>query len=93
MPLFFFDLDETGATANGIDETKTVLDDMEAVRETALRFLPELIKDDPRPELSRRRIGMRVRDGEGQIVYRASLVLSEGDDDEAVMSGGSLASC
>lgn len=71
MPRFYVDLDEVGTEAA----------DPEAVRQAAHRFLPEILKDDPRPDLRRRKIGLLVRDQGGRTVHRASLVL-RGDDED-----------
>jgi hypothetical protein len=72
MPLYFFDITDTGRTWT--DTEGTELPSLEKAREEALRTLAEIVKD-RLPDGDYRDFLIEIREGDGAPLLSASLVL------------------
>ncbi len=80
MPCYFFDLSFDAPVMfgpdAGRDQIGTELPDVDAARRTALEFMPRYAADIFRSDLDHQTLRLQVRDEDGQIVYRAMMLLS-----------------
>ena len=72
MPLYFFDITDTGKT--WLDSEGTELANLEKAREEALRTLGEIVKD-KLPDGDYRNFLIEIREGDGAPLLSASLAL------------------
>jgi hypothetical protein len=72
MPLYFFDITDTGKTWP--DSEGTELASLEEAREEALRTLGEIVKD-KLPDGDHRNFLIEIREGDGAPLLSASLSL------------------
>ncbi len=75
MPLFYFDISDTGRLIR--DDEGTELVDPEAARAEAIGVLPDIARDEL-PDGDRREFMSEVRDVSGRIIFRAKLSLVAG---------------
>jgi hypothetical protein len=71
VPLFFFDVQDSGKVQK--DGTGTELPDAEAARTAAMRFLPDIAREEIPRDGDQRAFVVLVTDEDGRPVYSATL--------------------
>jgi hypothetical protein len=75
MPRYFFDIEDNGELT--VDDEGLELSSEKAVRDEAIRALPELAKDEL-PDGAQHSFWVKVRDESGAYIFQASLELKSG---------------
>ncbi len=70
MPRYFFDIHDGGSQR---DDTGTECTDLEAVRTTAMRLLPDIAREEIPQDGDRRTFTVLVTDESGKAVFSATL--------------------
>ncbi len=70
MPLYFFDIHNGGPTR---DDIGTECTDLEAVRQQAIRALPDIAREEIPADGDQRTFTVLVTDEDGRSVYSATL--------------------